>query len=381
MEVGEIFKTYPKELKLLLSLIGMDTDSELPTRLSRDYPDMEWDYFLELCMHHRVYPLVYRNIRTYELTIVPEKVVMSLKQESNRNVIKMLCLTQELELVTRLLNDNNIRSLILKGPVLGKELYGDISLRTSKDLDILVPLEDLKNTDEVLRTLGYVNEGAVDLKKRHHTSYYHPEKKLEVEIHWRLEPERGREPSFDELWSRKGTCSFSNFSVDYLGREDLFFSLVSHGFRHGWFRLRWLLDIHFLVQKPIDWRAVEAMLDTYKFRLEFSQTLLLLRELFQTPLESFSIKFVPDRRAIRFAALAANLISGHGRTRYHFSRKKVRHKIDLLIQLLSPRKEDIDLLRLPKALYFLYFVICPIFRVLRRISRIIPRKVRQGYRP
>lgn len=381
MDVSEIVKTYPKELKLLLSLIGMDMAPELPTRLSRGYPDMNWDYFVELCMHHRVYPLVYRNIRTCNLTFVPGKVVDLLKHQSNRNVIKMLGLTQEMEHVTRIFSENNIRSLVLKGPVLGNELYGDIALRTSKDLDILVPLDDLKNTDEVLKSLGYENTGSVELKKRHHTSYFHPGKKVEVEIHWRLEPERGREPSFDELWSRKETCFFSSFSVFYLGREDLFFSLVSHGFRHGWFRLRWLLDIQLLVQKPMDWRVVDQMLDDYKFQLEFSQTLLLLRELFQTSLESYSDKYIAHRKALKLAALSARLIGGHGRTRYHFSRKKVRHKIDLLIQLLSPRKEDKDLLRLPKALYFLYFVFCPFLRGMKRISKTIPSKVRQGSRP
>ena len=36
--------------------------------------------------------------------------------------------------------------------------------------------------------------------------------------------------------------------VYILGREDLFLFLVSHGARHGWSRLRWLIDIHQIVK-------------------------------------------------------------------------------------------------------------------------------------
>ena len=45
-----------------------------------------------------------------------------------------------MEQVSKLFNENKINLLILKGPVLAVDLYGDISLRTSSDLDILIPI-------------------------------------------------------------------------------------------------------------------------------------------------------------------------------------------------------------------------------------------------
>ena len=44
--------------------------------------------------------------------------------------------------------------LFLKGPVLAKELYGDISLRTSSDLDILIPIHKLGKLEELLKNSG-----------------------------------------------------------------------------------------------------------------------------------------------------------------------------------------------------------------------------------
>lgn len=369
MKAGTLMKKYPQELKLLLSILAIDNDPVNSTLLFRDYSDIDWDCFLELCIHHRVYPLVYKNVKRYGLTFIPEKVLHSLKLEYSRNTINMLCLTKEMENVTSSLSESHIRSLILKGPILGKELYGDISLRVSKDLDILVPIEDLKSTDEVLHKLGYVQVESIDLRKRHHTSYVHPYSRIVIEVHWRLEPERGREPSFDEMWSRKEISSLTSFPVYSLGREDLFFSLITHGFRHGWFRLRWITDINFIVYKEINWREIVQMMQVYKFQRELSQIFVLLTELLRTPRGLFPDNIVPDRRAIRLAVLAANVINRRGNRRYHFARKKIKHKIYLLLMVFTPRTEDIELLYFPKVLYFLYFVICPFLWTWRRMTR------------
>ena len=46
--------------------------------------------------------------------------------------------------------------------------------------------------------------------------------------------------------------------VFMLGNEDLFLFLVSHGARHGWSRLRWLLDIDYLTKLVLDWEDDQA---------------------------------------------------------------------------------------------------------------------------
>ena len=89
--------------------------------------------------------------------------------------------------------------------------------------------------------------------RHHHITYFHPQKKIKLEVHWRLNPGPGKEPCFNELWERKRISSLTSFPVYFLGREDLFLFLVSHGARHGWSRLRWLVDIHQLVKQELDW--------------------------------------------------------------------------------------------------------------------------------
>ena len=61
--------------------------------------------------------------------------------------------------------------------------------------------------------------------RHHHFTYFHSEKKVKLEIHWRLHPGPGKEPSFTELWERKQKSSLTKFPVYCLGNEDLFLFL------------------------------------------------------------------------------------------------------------------------------------------------------------
>ena len=60
-----------------------------------------------------------------------------------------------MEQVCKLFNESKINTLVLKGPILGANLYGDVSLRTSGDLDILIPIQDLEKAEKLLLMQGY----------------------------------------------------------------------------------------------------------------------------------------------------------------------------------------------------------------------------------
>lgn len=368
--INTVIDKYPIELKLLLSFLGLKNGAGSPEQIVRTSQRADWDSFLALCIHHRVYPVVYRDVRRLKLTCVPERVVDALKREHDRNTFRMLHFLREMGNVVQAFQANGIRVLVLKGPILGKELYGDISLRTSKDLDILVPPQDLGQADEIMRELGYIAVEPADLKRRHHSTYVHPSKETEIELHWRLGPEAGREPSFDALWERKAVSSLLSFPVHYLGREDLAFSLITHGFRHGWFRLRWLLDIDYLAKQPIDWKAVQRLVLDYRFGREFSQTFLLLRALLNTPVSCLPDDPAPNRQAVRFAALAADVINGRGNRKYKFARGRLGARLKIVQEILSPGTTDREMLPLPRMLHFLYFLLRPFLWTWRRMSRL-----------
>ena len=62
----------------------------------------------------------------------------------------MLYLSGEMEILSGLFFNKNIKSLYLKGPALAHDLYGDVSLRTSSDLDLLISINDLDLVEDLL---------------------------------------------------------------------------------------------------------------------------------------------------------------------------------------------------------------------------------------
>lgn len=89
-----------------------------------------------------------------------------------------------------MLGDAGIRSVALKGPLMGEALYGDPGRRPSSDIDLLVPPEQLQAAVEVIRTLSYeaptdyVYDSGLPLL---HFVLAHERRELPpVELHWRV---------------------------------------------------------------------------------------------------------------------------------------------------------------------------------------------------
>ncbi|MGV2805242.1 Renal dipeptidase, partial [Clostridium perfringens] len=142
-----------KELSFLLYLLRNNTHEEI---LIKQYASgIDWDMFMKLALHHRVYPLVYLRLKGVDASLIPSKVMASLQQHYHSNVMKMLHLRREMSQLCEALKDTGVRTLLLKGPILATQLYGDLAHRTSKDLDILVDADDVERVERVLVQLGY----------------------------------------------------------------------------------------------------------------------------------------------------------------------------------------------------------------------------------
>lgn len=174
------------ELSLLLFLLHT-SDDEIKIDENRSvFSDINWNDFIQLTIHHRVFPIIYNRVRKINPEYIPKQVINALRFQYQKNVFRMLQLSGETEQLSRVFTDQNIKTLFLKGPVLATHLYGDISLRTSSDLDILIPIKDLGIAEEMLSTLGYIKDEYIlsvlnDWKWRHHHfTFFHPQKKLRL---------------------------------------------------------------------------------------------------------------------------------------------------------------------------------------------------------
>lgn len=378
----------PKELLFLLDMIKSENIKDINSKEIELAIDFDWNLFLKLAMHHRLFPLLNNKLKNID-TLIPDEISEAIHNHYKKNIFLMLHLSAEMEQVSRLFADRQIPLLVLKGPVLATDLYGDLSLRTCGDLDVLVPIHELERAEEILIQQGYKKDDYIqtilnDWKWRHHhITFFHPKKKIKLEIHWRLNPGPSKEPRFEELWNRKRKSTLTSGPVFILGKEDLFLFLVSHGARHGWSRLRWLFDIHQLTTQNLDWRSLVKLLKKYQFLEVGGQALILTSQLLKTPLGEESEPLLVGNTSKRLAQKAIfyleKMVNLHTdpvpkdvasyHKRYLFSLMTHQQKFFFILSFLHPYPEDAHVLPLPKSLHFLYFPLRPVLWIWRKTRK------------
>lgn len=364
-----------KELKLLIQLVKSKNELKDIDQLQ----NIDWRLFLDLVHHHRCQPIIYLKLKDMPETIVPLEIIQALQQTYTKNTFKMLQLSGEMEQISKLFAENEVKTLFLKGPVLAHHLYGDISLRTSKDLDVLVRETDLDKVDALLLASGYVKDGAPSLlngtkRKTHHVEYVHSQKKIQIEIHWRLHNPPVNESSFNELWQRRRRSALTSSPVFFLGEEDLFLHLVVHGARHGWFRLRWLVDMDKVFQKKLDYQQVKVLMKKLGYAHLVGQAMILSSQLLNTPVNKELKATTEGSRPTKLAEKAYVYICDSKEITsiisYLLSLKSPVQKVGYLMTVAYPSYKDAKLLPLPKPLHFLYFLLRPFLWMGRKVKKL-----------
>lgn len=377
----------PKELTFILDLMKEDNDRN--KELLNADTDIDWDLFIELVIHHRLFPIIHSKIKMINENAVPDHVSQALSNLYKANTFQMLQLTAEMELVHNLFLKHQIRTLFLKGPIVAQALYGDLSLRTSCDLDFLIPIQQLNQAEELLLGLGYEKDDYIQTVlndwrwRHHHVTYIHPKKRIKLEVHWRLNPGPSKEPSFDELWQRRSKSELTSSAVSLLGKEDLFLFLVSHGARHGWSRLRWLVDILQLAKQKVAWEKVQRLSKAYDNPHVIGQAIILTEQLLYAEITTEMKSLISGNRPKRLAQDALfyledmihlhtdpvpeNISKYH--TRYLFSLMSFMQKTFFITSFLYPYPEDAQTLPLPKRFHFLYFPLRPFLWIWRKTRK------------
>ncbi|RIX52631.1 Renal dipeptidase [Paenibacillus nanensis] len=380
---------FSQELRLLLALLEMEEGAGMTFEQWELLQEADWHAFIELARHHRVFPTIHRKLQELKTPHIPLFVSGLFQRDYYRNTLQMLALSGEMEQLSSRFAEEGIRALFLKGPVIAADLYGDVSLRTSCDLDLLVPMDRLARTEELLAGLGYEKDDYIDSVlndwkwRHHHLTFHHPSKGIKVEVHWRLNPSPSKEPGFEELWSRRRVSSLISRPIFYLGREDLFLFLVSHGARHGWSRLRWLLDMKKLMNQSLDWEKLTRLLKKHHYLHIGGQALFLAARLLAAPLREEMRPLLASRKAEWLAEdsmfYIKRMINLHTPplpkdvTRYHrqylFALMSNRQKLLHIASFLYPYPEDAKTLPLPVKLHFLYFPLRPFLWAARKMFK------------
>ncbi|WP_176772776.1 nucleotidyltransferase domain-containing protein [Sporomusa acidovorans] len=360
--------------------------------------NVNWPDFTRLVLRHRLYPIVYRYFKKLAHPGVPDDVMTNLSQFDKENIYKTLKMLTEFQTLLKSFDEGGITAVPIKGFPLAYQLFGDITLRTSRDLDILISPVDVDRSMKILERKGYVcNQslnGAFSLKRwmkfNKHLEYQNHHLGICVELHWRLNCHCMDLPQ-DIIRGNMQLVRMLDYSVKIFGRESLLLYLVIHGAAHGWFRLKWLLDIDTMIRKgDFCWDKLYQLANHLELRTVVNQTLILVRTFFGTPLpDDVTQSARMDTRAHCLANMALHLITDednqpsntkpliekcqlfYRQKLYECSLLRTQNKLSFISCVFSPSVEDLELLPLPEKLYFIYYIISPLTWIYRSTFKVM----------
>lgn len=401
-ELEKLKRTFSPELCFLLALVQSSfvDESRCPPCKPPVGP-FDWATFIALVEHHRLIPVIYPRLCLDPGEGMPEPVRSQLKSLFKQNQLHMFNLTGQLARIAHIFAAQKIALLPLKGPALSQLLYGDPTRRQSRDLDLLIVEDDLVAANRLLIEDGFrrvepeVELGAAQmrfyLRVANHFIYYHPERGLKLELHWRSLAHNYLFPvDTSILFSRSQPGEVAGVALLGLGHDDLLYFLAAHGSKHLWFRMFWLFDVAQLI-KTTDSGVLEALLLSLRrqnLHRTLSEGALLAHLLWELPLPASVALIVREERVIRF--LVQSVLSSLSRIRGDSFVQddipitvRIRHSLWLcptpvaigqnLFNKLTRTSLDLAMCKLPDSLFLLYyFLLWPFFwgwRVLiRRVT-------------
>lgn len=161
-----------------------ELDGRTREALSRvDFSSLAWELAAR-----RLLPLIGGRILTVGGGFCPDSFQEAVRAARATARARGLAVEAATRRVTSLLARHEIRALPLKGPLLADAAHGDIGLRETHDVDLLVPRARLRDAAQMLISLGFPPpadrlgpDGLPDLHLAMHRPTEPP-----VELHWRV---------------------------------------------------------------------------------------------------------------------------------------------------------------------------------------------------
>jgi len=357
---------------------------------------LDWPLFLELVEHHRLIPLVSHNLQTSiagDGTPEQRTVLDGLRQMTSANTYRTLRSLAELRRVIQEFQSHNISVRVLKGIPLAQSVFGDLSLRSTGDLDLLIDEDSILEADRLLRGFGYRGLFQVERFTPKRLAFYRTHWKdlayqnsttgFEVDLHWRCFRNSAMPGAGLCATPAQETVSFGSFQVTTLPPMETLLYLCVHGTLDGWLYLKSLADVGAMVRtmEPAQLDALAELAAGYGILPELSAALILVRRYFG--MESWSAHLLGEtdptvEHILRFAGQSlerGRFLSGRdaipagAMMAFEIGlRRNFRYRMELLLRVLF-RARMWESIPLPDFLFGIYPLLSPFEWVVFRLRQ------------
>jgi hypothetical protein len=363
-----------------------------------DLSSLNWEHLFRLSLTHRILPLLYHNLIQSLGQPLPLELQTDLTTHIRPHQKQILRMTFELLRVLDILKQNKVSALSYKGPLLALIAYGDSTLRSFDDLDILVTAVDYFKPKEILRQYGYITPPYIALSDRAEDRfrYYFGEYPMVrekngicLDIHRRPlgNGDLTLFGNLPQLWNRLITLTIAGQEIQTFSHSDLLIYLCMNGFKDGWEILRSVCDVAGILQRQaehLEWDYILSETRQLKIDRIIGFGLLLAHQLLEAPLpgqvlahiktdrstiwltDRICRKFMHEFETLKSRNPIEALILKWVGLKYRSARRKyIFGSIERMIKFsLAINYRDTDVIQLPKPLHFFYYLIRPI-RIIR----------------
>jgi hypothetical protein len=403
---GSITSSRP-ELELLLCCARKSIDAARSKRISELVQEqIDWPYLMRTAFAHGVMPLLFKNLSAICWDQVPAAVGAQVRNSFEANVQRNLLLTAELVRLLRLFEDQGISALPYKGPVLAASVYGDVSLRSYTDLDILVHKDEILKAKDLVVSQGYrlrtpltENQEAAQLRSRNRKDFalIGPRDVIRLELHWELASLSLFPLETRRLWDRLERFQICGMKVLNLPAEDLLLTLCVHGAKHFFKRLEWICDIAELIGANQGMKWERVLEDATKLRTKrmLLLGLVLARDMLGADLpDELQKNIQADDETRGLAGKVSRSIFSENDSNSETIERDVHviclrermwdrmvlrfyYAVDYFRALITPNEEDRHRFRLPGRLWFLYYFLRPLRLLKVYGGALLARKMKQ----
>ncbi len=345
--------------------------------------DCDWSALLRAAPAESLLGPLYAAVTAAAADVVPEDRLTELRNLFRVNTERMLRLTGQLLRILDLLRANGVQAVPFKGPALAQDVFGEVGMRQSVDLDILVAAADVAHACELLVANGFrwmapasaVPQRAL-LRNEWEAVLVRTDGEPMVELHWRVGPRFARGSlSAERLIARAGTISLLGREVPNLCLQDVALVLALHASTHRWEELEQILTFAVVLAKMTEIEFLGTVEEAREqgCRRRFLIGCILARDVLGLELpKSVEECAAADPAAARLAARArARLFSedsggsiGGGLPGLRWQAAaldtrpdRIRH---LIARVFVPGARDWDAVQLPRGLRWLYYLVRPL---------------------
>jgi len=271
---------------------------------------VHWNALLSLAEHHGVQPILAQSLLNFAGQ-VPSEALTTLKGSYQANLHKVLLLSSEFVRIADRLSQAGIEFIPYKGLALAETVYGDIALRQSGDIDLLIHATDLKRVREVAAEISYrphvrlsEDEEVAYLKSGYECAFDGAAGRNLLEVQWAIQPHfYAVDLDVEGLFGRARTVRVAGLEVKALAAEDLFVVLALHAAKHVWGRLIWLCDLARVGNLPaLNWKLIGDQAQGLGIVRILRVTLVLAQKLLGSTFPTSAAENLPEDSAVGILA-------------------------------------------------------------------------------